>query len=201
MWPWEHLAFGYLLYSGSVRLRRTGPPTDVAVILLLFATQLPDLVDKPLAWTLGVLPTGQSLGHSLLFALPFIGLVSVVARRFAAPEYAIAIAIGYLSHLAGDVVYWVFRGGGLTVGFLLWPLVPARPVGPMGFFTKFTELLATFLAFLATPLGRSYLLLESAFLGAALLVWLVDGRPGLPWHLFGANRDGSARRAESKRDS
>lgn len=200
MWPWEHLAFGYLLYSGTVHLRRAGRPGDVAVVLLLFATQLPDLIDKPLAWTFGVLPVGQSLAHSLLFAVPLLVVGFLEARRFANPEYALAVAVGYLSHLGGDVIYWVFRGGGLTVGFLFWPLVPAQPVAPMGFFAKFDELLAGFVSFLGTPLGRTYLLLEAVFLGSAVLLWLVDGRPGLPGKVLAAGRGASTAGTESKRD-
>ena len=62
MWPWEHLAFGYLLWSLWLRARGRSLPGDWEALVLVFATQLPDLVDKPLAWQLGVLPGGRSLG-------------------------------------------------------------------------------------------------------------------------------------------
>ena len=60
MWPWGHLALGYLLHSPLARARFGRPPTDRATLLLVIGTQLPDLVDKPLAWWLGVLPAGRS---------------------------------------------------------------------------------------------------------------------------------------------
>jgi hypothetical protein len=75
MWPWGHLALGYLLYSPFARARFGRPPTDRATLLLAFGTQLPDLVDKPLAWRLDVLPAGRTLGHSLLSVVAVSALV------------------------------------------------------------------------------------------------------------------------------
>lgn len=74
MWPWEHLAFGYVLFSLLVRIGRRRPD-DASVYLLVLFTQFPDLVDKPLAWTFGILLSGLSVGHSVFVALS----VSVVA--------------------------------------------------------------------------------------------------------------------------
>lgn len=58
MWPWGHAAIGYLLFSMDTRLRYGRRPGGPATILLFFGTQFPDLVDKPLAWTLPLLPSG-----------------------------------------------------------------------------------------------------------------------------------------------
>ena len=49
MWPWEHLAFGYVLYSLGVRTLRGRTPRGPPVLVLAVATQVPDLLDKPLA--------------------------------------------------------------------------------------------------------------------------------------------------------
>jgi len=68
MWPWGHLAVGYLLWSVLVRDRRFRPPTGAETLLLAVGTQFPDAVDKPLAWSLGVLPNGRSLAHSVFLA-------------------------------------------------------------------------------------------------------------------------------------
>lgn len=179
MWPWEHLAFGYLLYSGYVWVRHGEPPGDRPVVLLLFMTQFPDLVDKPLAWTFGVLPSGVSLAHSVLFAIPVIVVVALVSTRFDAPELAPAAAIGYLSHLLGDVLYPVFLGGGVAVWYLFWPLVPQTPDPATTFVFQFQRLLGVFVEFLATPRGRLYLGLELLALGGTFALWLRDGRPGL----------------------
>lgn len=78
MWPWEHLAVGYIGYSLSVRLAGRGVPRPRPVVALAVGTQFPDLVDKPLSWTLGVLPSGHSLAHSLFAALPLATLAVTV---------------------------------------------------------------------------------------------------------------------------
>ena len=74
MWPWEHLAVGYIAFSVMQRVGgRQGVPA-LAVVALALGTQLPDLIDKLLGWGIGILPGGRSLGHSLLFALPVVVL-------------------------------------------------------------------------------------------------------------------------------
>lgn len=181
MWPWEHLAVGYLGYAA---LRRAGgargPPGGGPVLALGVATQLPDLVDKPLAWSLGVLPSGTSLAHSVLVAVPGAVVAVLVARRAGAPAYGAAVAVGWLSHLVGDVVYPVLLGGSPAVAAVLWPVVPAPPgAGGGGVLAQARRLFALFLAFLATPRGWRYLVGEAALLGLAGLVWLAEGAPGV----------------------
>lgn len=179
MWPWEHLALGYLLYSPPARLARGRAPTGAEALVLAFATQLPDLIDKPLAWGLDVLPSGLSLGHSLLFAVPLVAAVALAARRGGAPSLGPAFGVGYLSHLLGDVVYNSLDGV-VTVGFLLWPLVSRGSRDAPSLLARVAILWSEFRAFLATPTGRTYLLIEAVFLTVALSLWVIDGAPGLP---------------------
>lgn len=181
MWPWEHLAFGYLLYSLVVRLGDGDPPRTAAALALCVGTQLPDLIDKPLAWVVGVLPSGRSLGHSLPFAVVLLLVVVALSRTSGtpAPGTVLAFAVGHLSHLAGDVLYPVLIEGELSVRFLLWPIVPAAGGGSVDALPHLFDLIATFLAFLATPRGALYALFEVALLSAAVVVWIVDGSPGL----------------------
>ena len=178
MWPWEHLAAGYLLYSGLARAggRR---PRDADTVALVVATQLPDLVDKPLAWWLGILPSGLSLGHSLLFAVPACLLVHALGRQVGAPSLGVAYGVGHLSHLAGDVVYPALTGGRLRVSFLWWPLGEQPAVTVPGLFSRVAVFLDGYLAFLATPTGRLYALLELALLVLAAAAWAADGYPGV----------------------
>jgi hypothetical protein len=145
MWPWEHLAVGYLLYSASVRLRTGSGPGDGPALALALSTQFPDLVDKPLAWSLGVLPDGTTVAHSVFVAVPAVVVVAALERGRAGGRYAPAIGIGYLS----------------------------------GLLAEFGRYFADFVAFLGTPLGRLYLLLELILVGTAILVWIRDGVPGL----------------------
>ncbi|PSQ27664.1 hypothetical protein BRD03_05435 [Halobacteriales archaeon QS_9_68_17] len=81
MWPWGHLAVGYLLYAASSRRQRARPPDGAETILIAFGTQFPDLGDKPLAWTVSVLPNGRSLAHSAFVAAAVIGGVRWLCRR------------------------------------------------------------------------------------------------------------------------
>lgn len=179
MWPWEHLAVGYLLYSLYTHARGQGPPLTLPVVVLVLATQLPDLIDKPLAWGFGVLPTGRSLAHSLLFATPAIVLVGVSGLLARVPRTAPAFALGYLSHLAGDVAYPLITEGELRLGFLLWPIVPAADNGALGGFGHLREVVMEFTEFLLTPRGTMYLLFDGSLFLLALLVWTVDGMPGV----------------------
>lgn len=122
MWPWGHLAVGYLLYSplASVRFRR--PPTGRATTLLAVGTQLPDLIDKPLAWGLDVLPAGRSLGHSVVIALLISSLVYAYADRRDCPDVGLAFGVGYLSHPFVDALFPLLNGQYQYVAYLLWPL-------------------------------------------------------------------------------
>lgn len=178
MWPWEHLAVGYVLYSLLAHLRGRTPRT-LPVLALLFATQMPDLIDKPLAWGFGVLPSGRTLAHSLLFATPAIAGVSVAGLLARAPRVGPAFALGYLSHLGGDVVYPLVVKGELRLGFLLWPLVPAVDQGPPGGLPHLRELVMDFVVFLLTPRGTAYLLFDGSLVLVAFLVWVWDGMPGV----------------------
>lgn len=181
MWPWEHLAVGYLAYSSAVRLRTGRPPRDpVAVVVLAFATQFPDLVDKPLAWTLGVLPSGTSLAHSVVFAVPLVMVVLILARRYGRPAIGTAFAIGYLLHMPSDALYAaVALGAQIDPGSFAWPLVPASPMPRTGFGSNLLHYLRRYLAWLTAPGSAHYLVAEVLLVGSALVLWLRDGRPGL----------------------
>jgi hypothetical protein len=98
MWPWGHLAVGYFLYSPFARARFGRPPTDRATLWLAVGTQLPDLVDKPLAWRLGVLPAARTLGHSLLTITVVSMLVYAYFERRDRAHVALAFGVGYTSH-------------------------------------------------------------------------------------------------------
>ena len=179
MWPWEHLALGYLLYSLSVRSSRRRPPVGLGVLALAFATQFPDLIDKPLSWTFHVLPSGLSLAHSLLFAVPASVSVFLVAWWRNVSHVGAAFAIGYFSHLLGDAIYPYLLGRALPPRFLLWPLYSREATVDSALF-QIIELAAVFVDFLGTPRGKLYLLFELVLLTSALLLWLFDGHPGLP---------------------
>jgi membrane-bound metal-dependent hydrolase YbcI (DUF457 family) len=168
MWPWEHLAFGYVLYSLWRRLSGRPPPTDATALALAFGTQFPDLIDKPLAWSFGVLPNGRSLTHSVITATLVVAVVLYVAHRRDRPTWGTAFAAGYYSHVVGDAVSPLLSGSWYELAFLLWPVYAPVEYGDGGFVSHFAELDLTSLFVV-----RSLLLLVPA-----LALWAADGTPG-----------------------
>ncbi len=169
MWPLGHVAIAYLCYTLSTRLRFDLPPGHLAVLALVFGSQFPDLLDKPLAWYLGVLPTGRTLGHSLLFLVPLSILAYLLARRYARGEYAIAFAIGALSHTIVDAapILW---DPDETGAHLFWPITPVE---------AYESGAPSVLGLLVESMRDPYFLSEFVFAAVALVVWRRDGYPGL----------------------
>lgn len=170
MWPWGHAATGYLLYALYTHGRYDRPPKGPPTLLLLFGTQLPDLIDKPLAWTLPVLPSGRSLGHSLLLLVPLSLLVYALAVRYQNANWGIAFAIGVLSHAVVDVLPPAVRGEFAYTTSLVWPLLPPPPYDERG-----RTIVGHFLAIEPAPL----LMFELVLTLVAVVVWWRQGRPGV----------------------
>lgn len=177
MWPWEHLAFGYVWLSGVMRVQgRT--PSDWQALALAFGTQAPDLVDKPLGWEFDVIATGIGPAHSVLVAGPVLAVLVGVGWYRGTVGIPGAFTLGYASHLLGDVVNALREGGSLSVGKVLWPVVRYPPYEQkLGLVDRFTRYLSRFLS----RVGEGDVLL---FVGAYLLVfvlvgllWLADGAP------------------------
>lgn len=169
MWPWGHLAIGYLLYTLSTRYRLDRPPSGMATLLVVLGTQFPDLVDKPLAWTLSILPGGRTLAHTLLVALPVSLAVYLYFRQYWYAEWGFAFTLGYLSHIFADAFWPLFAGEFVYVRFLLWP------VYPMPTYEGSPSIIAYFLAMEATP----QLAVEVLLFVVATLVWVYDGKPAV----------------------
>jgi hypothetical protein len=181
MWPWGHAAVGYLLYSVALRATGREPPTDRAAVAVLVATQLPDLVDKPLSWGLGLFPTGYALGHSAFVALPVGVALLELGRRSERIDVATAFVVGYWSHLAGDVLDPLRRGEPPNPNRVLWPVVSGQPYEEDLGLGRGLIYLEAFVRSAASmdPLAIVvlYLLLPMAMAGA----WVYDGAPGLPY--------------------
>lgn len=169
MWPWAHLAVGYLVYAAIVRYRGRRVPGDVPALAVALGTQAPDLVDKPLAWYLPVLPGGRSLAHSVFAMAVVVGATVTVLRYRGRATAAVAFAVGYLTHPIADAVDPVLAAEYADLAFLLWPVVALpQHEGPSGLFaviqrTEFTVLFA----------------LQIAITVVGVAVWLYQGRPGV----------------------
>ncbi len=168
MWPLGHVAIAYLLYTLATHTRFDAPPAHIPALILVVGSQFPDLVDKPLAWYLGVIPTGRSLAHSLLLLVPLsIGLF-LIARHYNRSEYGIAFAIGALSHTLVDALPAVW--GETNPSFLLWPALPVE---------SYESGAPTILGLLQNSIGEPYFLAEFVLAAFALVAWRRDGYPGL----------------------
>ncbi|WP_224270053.1 metal-dependent hydrolase [Haloprofundus salinisoli] len=167
--PWGHLGFGYVLYTLFVHAVYRRRPADGPTLALAFGTQFPDLVDKPLAWAVQLLPSGRSLAHSLFVAAVVVAVVTVVAARRGYPAAGPAFGIGYLSHLVGDSYTTLLGGRFSEATFLLWPLYPI---------TEPDDVDEVLVDLVSLPLGPE--LAVTLVLGVCVFaLWVVDGRPGL----------------------
>ncbi|MEF8937667.1 MAG: metal-dependent hydrolase, partial [Halovenus sp.] len=126
MWPIGHASAAYLLYTALCRQRFDTGPTAIAAILVGFGAIFPDLVDKPLSWSAGILPTGRSLSHSLLVLVPVVLAVYLVARWYTDAEYGVAFGVGMVSHPLVDA-FPALWDGGASWTFLLWPVLAVTP--------------------------------------------------------------------------
>lgn len=169
MWPWAHAAVGYLLYTLFVRVRSRRRPAGPAVLVLALGTQLPDLVDKPLAWYVPVLPTGRSLAHSLLVGGLVVALVFAYARRTDRTHLGTAFAVGYLSHPLADGLHPFVQGEWHFLAYLAWPVLPSPEYeGPESVLTRLAQLEPT-----------PSFLFGLALTAVAALLWARHGYPGL----------------------
>jgi hypothetical protein len=180
MWPWEHLAVGYLVVALALRFGWHRSPDGVTAVAVAVGTQFPDLVDKPLAWQFEVLQSGTSVAHSVFVAVPLAALAVAVAWRVGRPAAGAAFAVGYLLHLPGDAMYGLVYGNEVAFDQLLWPLVTGPGADYGSFLENFQYYLSRFGGVLDSPRGRGIVAFEVALLGSAFLVWVADGIPGVP---------------------
>jgi len=169
MWPWGHAAVGYLLLSLWWRSRYEIPPIGKAVLAAGFGTQLPDLIDKPLAWTWTILPNGRSLGHSALTAAVVCTVLWLAYRDSDHRRTVGAFAIGFWSHLAADGLGSVLDWQLAELAYLGYPLL-----APVDYDTG-KSFIAHFRNLEVTPLFG----LELVLVALALIAWRRDGYPGL----------------------
>ena len=178
MWPWEHAAVGYLLYSLWTRVSEHEPPGDLPAVAVLFGTQLPDLIDKPLSWGLGVFQSGYAAGHSALLAAPIGIAIVTLAARVDRRAVGVALVVGYWSHIAGDILNPLRYGDAPSVGGVLWPVVVApgyeQDLGLGRGLMYFGDLFESLQTVDSVSLV-AYLLIPHA----AMAVRVIDGLPGI----------------------
>lgn len=152
-----HAAFAYLAFA--VVRRVTGHEVDEAGVIpaLVLGAVSPDLIDKSLAWGLGVLPGGRTLAHSAFTAVGVAAIAYWVGARAGRSSAGLAFAVGFVTHVIGDVYRTAFTSG--TTGLLFWPLGPVR----------------IWSGSVSVPGSRT---VEWVLLGLAIVTWVAEGFPG-----------------------
>lgn len=99
---------------------------------LVIGAAIPDLIDKPLAMV-GLVELFHTVGHSA-----FLGIVLLPAALL--NRSALAVTVGWISHLALDTVHVVVNGRPTDALFLVWPVaVPPDPfaLAPVPFLLQY----------------------------------------------------------------
>ncbi|WP_255170223.1 metal-dependent hydrolase [Natrononativus amylolyticus] len=178
MWPWEHAVVGYLAYSLFCHLYYRESPGGLEALVVVFASVLPDLIDKPLAWEFGVFESGYALGHSVFFAVPLALLVGTGARLLGRPRVGVAFGVGYLLHLPADVLPAYAEAGHLPLERVLWPVAPVQAdERRVGFTDRFAAMVGEYWHELLAGDPSTYMWAQLGLLLAATLLWLYDGAP------------------------
>ena len=177
MWPWEHLAFAYVLYSLYSNVIRRKSPSGREAIAVVIGSQLPDIVDKPLAWTFAVTETGYSIGHSIFVAPVVCLLAYALASRRGERVLAGAFSIAYLSHLVADVINPWLMGRSLEPRVVLWPIAspPANDHG--GLLEHFAVYFLRYVRVLLEGGLTTQATFQLGMATAVLALWLYDGAP------------------------
>jgi hypothetical protein len=129
--PSEHFIIALLPVAGYALLRDRHLPSLQLVAVTFFGSQFPDLIDKPLAYELHLIPSGRVFMHSLPFAVPLSIAVVAYAVRTDRTRLGAAFAFAHLSHLVADNQR-ILPPDPYVSSDLLWPLQPPvmRPAVP-----------------------------------------------------------------------
>ncbi|AHG02265.1 hydrolase (plasmid) [Halostagnicola larsenii XH-48] len=186
MWPWEHAIVGYVVYSLFCHVYYRAPPGGLEAFAVVFASVLPDLIDKPLSWQFGVFESGYALGHSIFFIVPLTVAVGLIARSYDRTHVGVAFGLVYLLHLPADVIDRLVRGGYFVPEIAFWPVVSVGTHDQSVAFTEqFFSLLGSYTYELFSGSPSQYLLLQLGLAMFAALLWLYDGAPVLREVLLG----------------
>ncbi|WP_434530793.1 metal-dependent hydrolase [Haloarcula sp. NS06] len=129
--PSEHFIIALLPIAVYALLRDRQLPSLQLVAVTFFGSQFPDIIDKPLAYELHLIPSGRVFMHSLPFAIPLSIVVIAYAVRTDRARLGTAFAFAHLSHLVADNQQ-LLPPNWYVSSDLLWPLQPpvVRPAVP-----------------------------------------------------------------------
>jgi len=134
MYPAEHVLVAVGPVVGYTLWRNRRLPGGGLLAVVLAASLLPDLVDKPLAWSFGVIPSGRMIAHSFVLAVPLVLFVLLLAFRLELLGYGLGFGWGYMLHLAADFSPVLVLGSDYYFfPNMFWPIAAANPDPNPGF--------------------------------------------------------------------
>ncbi|EMA70002.1 metal-dependent hydrolase [Halorubrum kocurii] len=125
MRPIEHLIVALSLAAGYILVTEHRLLSLKLAAVAVVGSQFPDIVDKPLALELGLLPTGRVGMHSLPIAIPLWVLVVLYSWKTDRVQAGVVFVIAYASHLTAD--NYIGLAAGRIPSDLLWPLSNPTP--------------------------------------------------------------------------
>ncbi|KAA9397869.1 metal-dependent hydrolase [Haloarcula sp. CBA1130] len=121
--PIEHFIIALLPIAAYAVIRDQRLPSLQLLAVAFFGSQFPDLIDKPLAHELFLIPSGRVFMHSLPFAIPLAIAVIAYGIQTERVRLAVAFAFAHLSHLVADNQQLLPPNPRVSPD-LLWPLQP-----------------------------------------------------------------------------
>lgn len=128
MRPIEHLIIAISLAVGYTFLTEHRLPSLKLAAVAFVGSQFPDLIDKPLALQLHLIPTGRVFMHSLPFAVPVWLAVLAYGWKTNRPRGGVVFVLAHASHLLAD--NYAGLASGRVPSDLLWPFLAPVPRPP-----------------------------------------------------------------------
>lgn len=181
MWPWEHVVVGYVAFSLTSHLWRRGPPRSAEAGTVVVASLLPDLVDKPLAWSFDLVVSGYGPAHSVFVALPAVVAVATASLLAGRRWVGVSFAVSYLLHLVGDILHNATGSGSIAPEILIWPVRVYAPGSPrVGVIQETLLRVNRFRAEVIAGDLTLYTRVQLALMAIAVVLWVYDGTPPFP---------------------
>jgi membrane-bound metal-dependent hydrolase YbcI (DUF457 family) len=132
MFPLEHFLVASLPVLMYALICNGHLPSIRLTAVTFIGSQFPDLVDKPLAYQFGLIPSGRVFMHSLPIALPFLLGIIIYGWKTERNRLSLGFAFAYVSHLVADNYRPLFGPHPQIRSDLLWPFVEpvSRPDVP-----------------------------------------------------------------------
>lgn len=127
MRPIEHFIVAVLPLLVVVLIWKRRLPSLQFLWVVFVGSQFPDLIDKPLALEVGLIPSGRVFMHSLPTAIPVLIVIAWYGWRTRRSHLAAGFILAHLSHIVADN-YHAFVGPEPSIPpDILWPFTQATP--------------------------------------------------------------------------